>query len=101
MPSADKEIDIIGRDPIIELKSYHKTTKINLNNKTMEGFSANKAFPTYFELFKAANLTNRIKFICKNKTAKDRTPFDLSMGNIVFDDAKVFSREFDTTVITG
>jgi hypothetical protein len=23
------------------------------------------------------------------------------MGNIVFDDAKVFSREFDTTVITG
>lgn len=103
MPSGEKKIEISGTRPTIEFKTYWKTTKINLSTKTIEGFSANKAFPTYFELFKAANLTNRIKYICKTKEPVDSIkPFDIStLGNIVFDDANVLSKEFDTTIMTG
>jgi hypothetical protein len=55
------------------------------------------------EMFKAANLTNRIKVICKDKQAVSEKPFYLSTpgGDITFDNAKIFSTDFDTEIMTA
>ena len=68
----------------------------------MVGFTPSR-FSSYFETSKAANLTNRIKSICKDKEAKTEKPFYIStIGNdITFDNAKIFSTEFDTEIMTA
>ncbi|MEI8092100.1 MAG: hypothetical protein WCG98_08130 [bacterium] len=55
------------------------------------------------ELFKAANLTNRIQFICKDKIAVKEKPFYANMitKEILFDDAVFASTDFDTRIISG
>jgi hypothetical protein len=55
------------------------------------------------EMFKAANLTNRIKVICKDKQAVSEKPFYLSTpgDDITFDNAKIFSTDFDTEIMTA
>jgi len=54
------------------------------------------------EVFKAANLTNRIKEICKDKQAVSDKPFYLSTGrDITFDNAELFSTDFDTEIMTA
>ncbi len=76
-PTADKKIELIGTGPTIEFKTYNQTTKINIDNKSLVGFTP-KAFDSYTELFKAANLTNSIKDICKDKKTNSDTPFHIS-----------------------
>lgn len=102
MPNATKKIEIIGNWPELIFKTYDKETKININNKELIGFSP-KGFDSYFELFKAASLTNYIKKVCKDKTAISADPFTISKpgADIEFDDAKVFSTKFDTEIISG
>lgn len=103
MPNASKKIELIGNDPTnIMFKTYEKETTINLNDKALNGFSPSR-FDSYFELFKAASLTNRIKKLCEDKTAVADKPFKLSgvWGDIEFDDAKVFSAKFDTEILSG
>jgi hypothetical protein len=54
---------------------------------------------SYLELFKVASLTNYIKKICKDKVAKEVKPFYLSLGKVFFNDASIFSTDFDTEII--
>ncbi len=103
-PTADKTgLDIIGTWPIVEFKTYGYTTKIDMDNKKMEWLNAQTKFDSYMEMFKAANLTNRIKVICKDKQAVSEKPFYLSTpgGDITFDNAKIFSTDFDTEIMTA
>lgn len=99
MPNGQKKIDIIGTQrPTVKFETYGKTTEIDLSTRTMKGFG--QAFPDYFELFKAANLTNRIKYICRNKNITGNA-FYISGGDITLDNAKIFSTDFDTEIMTG
>ncbi len=102
MPSANKKIEITGTRPTIEFKTYNQASSIDLGHKELIGFTA-KGFDTYAEAFKAANLTNRIKDICKDKTAKSDKPFYLSPAwrDITFDEATIFSTSFDTEIMTA
>lgn len=103
MPNASKKIELIGNDPTnITFKTYEKETTINLNDKSLNGFSPSR-FDSYFELFKATSLTNRIKKLCEDKTAVADKPFKLSgvWGDIEFNDAKVFSAKFDTEILSA
>jgi len=100
-PTADKKIELIGNDPkTIIFKTYGKETKINIDSdkKILVDFNPS-GFNDYFELFKAANLTNRIKKICEDKKAVSKEPFKVSaLKNIDFDSAKLRSFKFDTEI---
>lgn len=99
-PTTDKSgLDIIGTWPVVEFKTYGYTTKINLDNKKIDGLSATDKFGSYAELFKAANLTNRLKYLCKDRTAVKENPFYIQSSDLMFDDAKVFSLSFDTEMV--
>lgn len=102
MPNAEKKIELSGTRPEITFKTYEQTTTINISNKEIVWFTPNR-FSSYLETFKAANLTNRIKFLCKDKEAKSDKPFYLSpVGrDITFDNAKIFSPDFDTEIMTA
>jgi hypothetical protein len=82
--------------------TYDKTTNINLNTKKIEGLDK-ISFSSTTELLKAANLTNRIKLICKDKATQSEAPFKLSTPgkDIEFDDASIFSTSFDTEIVTA
>jgi len=102
MPSSNNKIEIAWTRPEIKFTTYDQISSINLENKTLVGFTANKKFTSYLEAFKAANLTNRIKFLCKDKQAISEKPFYLSAGkDITFDNAKLFSTDFDTEIMTA
>jgi len=102
MPNAEKKIELNGTRPEITFKTYEQTTAIDLKNKELKGFTPNR-FSSYLETFKAANLTNRIKFLCKDKEAKSDKPFYLSPGgrDITFDNANIFSKDFDTEIVSA
>jgi len=102
MPNAEKKIEINGKRPEIQFKTYDQTTNIDLNKKELKGFTPNR-FSSYLEAFKSANLTNRIKFLCKDKETKSEKPFYLSPGgrDITFDNADIFSKDFDTEIMTA
>ena len=102
MPTSNKKIELIGKWPEVTFKTYDQETSINLDKKTIPWFSANKEFTSYYETFKAASLTNYIKKVCKEKIAVKDKPFYLSAGrDITFDNAKIFSTDFDTEIISG
>ena len=102
-PTSNKNIEITGNRPKITFKTYNKTATIDLDHKTLDGFTAKNEFSSYNEIFKAANLTNRIKFLCKDKQAVSDKPFYLSTigRDITFDNAKLFSTDFDTEIMTA
>ncbi|MEI8008459.1 MAG: hypothetical protein WCI00_03400 [bacterium] len=102
-PTSNKNIEITGNRPKITFKTYNQTTTIDLDHKTLDGFTAKNEFSSYNEIFKAANLTNRIKFLCKDKQAVSDKPFYLSTigRDITFDNAKLFSTDFDTEIMTA
>ncbi len=101
MPNAEKKIELSGTRPMITFGTYEQSTTINLENKELIGFTP-KRFSSYLEVLKAANLTNRIKEICKDKQAVSDKPFYLSAGrDITFDNAKLFSTDFDTEIMTA
>lgn len=102
MPNASKKIDIEGTRPKVMFTTYDQKVELNLENKELVGFTPTQ-FDSYAELFKAANLTNRIKDICKDKEAKSENPFYLSTTgrDITFDDASLFSTSFDTEIMTA
>ena len=102
MPTANKKVELLGTRPNISFKTYDQSTNINLENKELVGFTP-KLFTSYAEIFKAANLTNRIKSICKDKQIQSEKPFYLStLGqDITFDNAKIFSIDFDTEIMTA
>ena len=106
-PTSNKNIELTGNRPKITFKTYNETATIDLDKKTLDGFTAKDAFSSYNEIFKAANLTNRIKFLCKDKQAVSDSPFYLSIGikdvgrDITFDNAKLFSTDFDTEIMTA
>jgi len=67
MPNNEKKINLKnGQRPYVEFETYGHTTKINMQEKAIVGFSA-CSFVDYLDLFKAVNLTNRIKDIFKDK----------------------------------
>lgn len=102
MPNASKTIDIVGAGPEVIFKTYGQGVKINLDKKSLIGFTPAR-FDSYAELFKAASLTNRIQFLCKDKKAIKPAPFYVSAlgSDIMFDDAKFFSTDFDTEITSA
>ena len=103
---------IVNENGKTYFETYGFRTPVNFKDKFMDGLMSSKAsesgkavrFQEPLELLKAANLTNRIRFICKDKQAKSYTPFQLSLivgGDIKFDDAEVFSTQFDTEIISA
>ena len=86
MPNAMKDIDLIliGTGPEVKFKTYGQETIINIDKKALKSFTA-KSFDSYFELFKAANLINKIKDITKGKVAVKQDPFYIlpSVGSII------------------
>lgn len=101
MPNGERRIDLQGNRPDIRFVTYGQSTPINLENKTLTGFTPTR-FDSYFELFKAANLTNTIQDICKDKISQKPEPFYIGAGgDITFDNAKLLSKDFDTRIITG
>lgn len=102
MPTVDPKIDITGTEESISFKTYDQTTTINLKNKSLTGLTVFK-FTSYYELFKAASLTNYIKKICKDKQANSEKPFTISIPgrDIEFDDAKLLSTKFDTEIVSA
>jgi hypothetical protein len=102
MPNASKKIELIGDGPEISFKTYGQETKVNIDKKELVGFTPSP-FESFFELFKAASLTNRIKDLCKDKAAITPAPFYISQvgGDITFDNAEILSTDFDTEILTG
>lgn len=101
-PTSNKNIEISWNRPTITFKTYDQTSTINLENKTLTWLTATQEFSSYLETFKAASLTNYIKKVCKDKTAVSDKPFYLSAGkDITFDNADIFSTDFDTEIMTA
>lgn len=102
MPNADRTIDIQGSRPVIEFMTYTNSTKINLANKGLDGFTPSR-MTSYLELFKAANLTNYIKMVCNEQKSKKALPF--YVGNpgrdIVFDNKSIRALSLDTEVVSA
>ena len=102
-----KEIKIIQTAGKIYLETYTGSTEIDIDKKTLTWLSDNTGkeyvFSSINEVFLAANLTNYIKKICKDKTAVAEKPFTISSPgwDIEFNDAKMFSLSFDTEIITA
>ena len=74
----------------MEFKTYGYTTKIDLDSKKIEGLSTTEKFPSYAEL---------LKHLCKDRTAIKEDPFYTQSDDLMFDDAKVFSTDFDTEMV--
>jgi len=74
-----------------------------MDTKMIDTLNTTKKFDSYLEMFKAANLTNYIKKICKDKQAVSDKPFYLSTvgSDITFDNAKLFSTDFDTEIMSA
>lgn len=102
MPNASRKIDISGTRENLTFTTYDQKSTINLKNKELVGFTPSR-FDSYYETIKAANLTNRIKFLCKDKEAQSEKPFYLSTigKDITFDDEPIFSTAFDTEIMTA
>lgn len=99
MPNAEKKIDIQWKRPTITFGTYNQTTTINLANKELIGFTPSR-FSSYAEVFKAANLSNYIKDICKDKETNTPTPFHISnTGNIEFSEPSLWT--LDTKILTA
>ncbi|MFA6256344.1 MAG: hypothetical protein WC606_04110 [Candidatus Absconditabacterales bacterium] len=100
MPNADKKIDLTGAGSEITFKTYDQTSTINLEKKSLKGFTPS-SFSSYYELFKAASLTNYIKKLCKDKEATTAEPFHISTpgGDIEFADPSLF--KFDTEIVSA
>jgi hypothetical protein len=60
-------LEISGTRPKVKFTTYGETTEINLQDRNVTGLDANAAFADHFELFKAANLINFTKKVCKSK----------------------------------
>lgn len=74
-PSEEKDIKFEKNDQWICLVTYEQSTPIDLINKKVKGLSLQ--FDTYEELFKVANLINRIESITADKqTDKQYDPED-------------------------
>jgi len=98
MPNAEKKISLQWNRPAITFETYNNQTKVDVSTKSLSGFSASR-FDSYFELFKAANLTNYIKDICKDKKSANPNPFHISnTGNIEFSSPSAFT--LDTKILT-
>ena len=100
MPNAPRKIDIIGNGPTVQFKTYDQSSTINLDNKELVGFTPSR-FDSYYETFKVANLTNRIKFLCKDKVANTPTPFHISTpgGDIEFANTSLLKS--DTEIVSA
>jgi len=100
MPNASRKIDITWTWETMTFKTYDQTSTINLKNKELVWFTPSR-FTSYYETFKAANLTNRIKFLCKDKEATTKEPFHISTpgGDIEFADPSMF--KFDTEIVSA
>jgi hypothetical protein len=103
-----KKIQIIQEGAIIYLQSYGQKTAIEFNQRRLKKFSdatgAEYIFPSYTDLFASTNLTNRLKEIFQDNTAKSEKPFhiDTLTGNIEFDDTKRYEFwRLETTAISG
>jgi hypothetical protein len=66
----------------VEFETYGEKTTVNLKTKTIKGLEGSAAFTDYFELFKAASLTNYLKKICKSKETKKGLPYYVSGSDI-------------------
>ena len=80
MPNNERKINILNAQrPYLEFSTYNQKTKINMNELSIVGFTPTVFFPDMVELFRATNLTNRIKDICSRKQA-GKDPFNISVG---------------------
>lgn len=100
MPEGNKKVEVSGTWPTIEFKTHENITKVNMETNAIEKLGT---FTSALELFRVANLTNLIKKAAKGKQAQSENPFNVSVAgkDIEFDDAKVFSLEHDTTMVSG
>ena len=111
MPASNKQMKILNENGKTYFETYGFKTPVNFDNMFMDGLMSTKtaesgkavAFVESLELLKAANLTNRIKSLCKNRKAKSFLPFTtwLVGRDIKFDDAEIFSTKFDTDIISA
>lgn len=82
MPTANKQINIINDNGKTYFETYGYKTQVNFETMFMDGLTSSDPtqlnqtikFQESFELLKAANLTNRIKSLCKNRQAASNTP---------------------------
>jgi hypothetical protein len=65
---------------VVEFITYGKSTDIDVSgdHRHINNLTAAYDFADYKELFKAANLTNRIKDILQYKESDSATPFKIS-----------------------
>jgi len=83
MPASNKQMKILNENGKTYFETYGFKTPVNFDNMFMDGLMSTKtaesgkavAFVESLELLKAANLTNRIKSLCKNRKAKSFLPF--------------------------
>lgn len=99
-PRQDLKVELTGNRPLLSLETYGKKTYLNLDNKKeLQGL--NVSFDNYFELFKAANLTNRLRDIFKNTQSKSLDPFHIELTDIGFDTTSALALETDTRAISS
>jgi len=106
LPSDNKNIDLTQTPKWIVFKTYGYETLLDLNGKTVKDFknaSGEYYFDNYFEIFKVANLTNRLKDIFKDKPAITVEPFHVdAKWDIEFDNSEWYRfRTFETTAISA
>ena len=111
MPSGDKKINIVNDNGKTYFETYGFKTPVNFESMFMDDLMSTKvsesgkaiSFVEPLEFLKAANLTNRIKALCKNRKAQSYNPFSISKpgGDIEFDDAETTSLKFDTEILSA
>lgn len=99
-PRKDIKVELTWSWPLLTLETYSKKTELDFDN-TKKLKWLNVDFDNYFEIFKAANLTNRLRDIFKNNQAKSIDPFHVDILDITFDDVSFLSLEKDTSAISA
>jgi len=85
LPSNDKKMNIVDDNGKMSFETYGFKTPVNFEGMFMDGLMSSKisesgrtvSFIEPLEFFKAANLTNRIQALCKNRKANSFAPFSL------------------------
>lgn len=101
MPTADKQIELIGSRPNIKFKTYGYPTPIDLSGMWIDWLQA--TCWSYAELFKAASLTNYIKSKCTDRVVYSKDPFKKTLigRDVKIDDAETLGLSMDTEILSA
>lgn len=92
-------VELIADWNTLNVKSYRKTTPIDFNENKVAGLNID--FGNFEDMFKTANLTNKIRSTFENIPSETPIdPFHQDLDDIAFNDKAIWNRRPDVSVVS-